>query len=449
MSATTRSFPRYLRLDSASTLVGGSGDDSVDGGDSAKLRRKTALSDIDEEDDTSDTTPHLLRAFSRSNSRRQLQYFLVLLCISLFTLFRSVLPFSPQQSSQYSSRPLVLPPTLVGPRPLTASHGRALYDSCTAEEFLEAIKGSKVREDGASRTIDMSPVQSLEVPRLNFSMDFPDTSRCAPPRVYNQAEACELLGSFGGIYMLGDSYIRHVYTALLILLRDRLDGAVVDYLKTDDCAGEHMFVEAETCRIRVPEDTLNVPSDVPALCGGKVHMRWLLRWDTAGGRLTDIADYATWRSRLPSPLQSHSTLFLEGYGLHFSYDFPLSIPWLSRLSTFISSTSYPRPINIFSGPHHPASNQDPKYVVSQGPEKVKAFTEELDSYTRENSEPKEVSLGAARMIDFFEATKGAASFDGAHLSYQGNMEKAQLLLGLLDIIHGDIVSNGGLVVTPE
>lgn len=44
------------------------------------------------------------------------------------------------------------------------------------------------------------------------------------------------------VYFLGDSFARHIVTALDIILHDRLDGGVVDYLTTTDCRGEAMFV---------------------------------------------------------------------------------------------------------------------------------------------------------------------------------------------------------------
>ncbi len=41
-------------------------------------------------------------------------------------------------------------------------------------------------------------------------------------------------------------------------------------------------------------------------------------------------------------------------------------------------------------------------------------------------------------------TDGAVSYDGSHYSYQVNMEKAQTVLNLLDVLWGEIVAAGGL-----
>ncbi|GAA5830026.1 hypothetical protein JCM11251_006848 [Rhodosporidiobolus azoricus] len=465
-SPVSARFPPYLRLNSATTLIG-SDHGSDDGKDLSfdddellkpplsPTRRDTPASDSSSSSVYRTVASHLPFAHSPHQRRRLLPYVVLLLSLTLSILaYRHVpteyIPTSLRLSSSLPS-PLRLPPTLVGPRPsLTTGKGTyrsSLYGpSCTAEEFLSAVKNSVLRPDGKSRDFSHDPVTEVTNPTdFGFSFDFPAEGKCAPPKVYSQDEACELLSAFGGVYMLGDSYARHIYTALLIVLRNRLDGGVVDYLSTDDCRGEHMYIENKSCRERVPVDTLQLPPDVPALCGGKVQMAVNQRWQYAGGGPNDTLEYALWRAQLPAEMQAKSSLFLESWGIHFNYDTPRAVPWLRQLSTFISSRAYPRPLNLMAGPHHPPANQPAVHIDTQGPVPVKKFKEEVELLYKEYYGTLEMWEGAGRYVDFFEATNGAKSFDGCHLPLQANLEKAHILLNLIDILHGDIVRHGGLI----
>ncbi|GAA5917805.1 hypothetical protein JCM6882_004552 [Rhodosporidiobolus microsporus] len=455
-SPASARFPPYVRLNSTTTLVGSDGSDAgdssdTDGDDLVKPRASSRRVD-------SSSSDSLLRSWTArtvASRRRLVPYFLLLLSLALSLLaFRSVpshyIPSS-LRLSHGPPTPISLPPTLVGPRPsLTSPDGTyspSLYgDSCTAEEFLVAVKGATLRPDGASRDFSFEPVTEVQNPQnFTYSFDFPEGSKCAPPRAYSQDEACELLGSFGGLYMVGDSYARHIYTALLIILRNRLDGGVADYLTTEDCRGEHMYLENKTCRERVPVDTLALPAGTPELCGGKVHMSVLQRWEYAGGGPNDTLAFAEWKNKLPSAMQTRSPLLLESWGIHFNYHVPQAIPWISQVARFIRSSSYPRPLNLLAGVHHPPYNQIPEHAAVQGVKAVAPFKEQVDLLMREYSAPLEMWEGGGRYVDFFEATNGAKSYDGCHLPMQANLEKAQILLNLVDILYADVVRHGGLV----
>ncbi|GAA6034707.1 hypothetical protein JCM8097_001133 [Rhodosporidiobolus ruineniae] len=416
-------LPPYARLNSATTLVNGSDGDELSEGD---ISMEEILK----------SPPFSPRSAG--------EYFAVLCVLALVLLFRlnPTSTFSHASSSAAaSSRPLVLPYTLVGPR-----HFSPPAPACSAEDFLHAVKHARLREDGKSRAINLAPVTDVTVQPLEFSFDFAEDSQCAPPHAYSQEEACDLLASFGGVYMLGDSYTRHILTALYIILRDRLDGATVDYLTTTDCRGDHMFAEGKTCRIRVPEDTGLLPPGVPDICGGRVQIRYVHRWADAGGVATDTVDYAMWRGRLPAEMQSRSPVFLESHGIHYNYNVPpLLTGWAAHLKNYISGNTFPRPLNIFAGPHQAPANQELGYIPTQGPVPIRNFAEQVDLWMRKAWSGTAASEGAGRYMDFVSATDGAASFDGCHLALQANLEKTHLLLNYLDILHREIVAAGGLV----
>jgi len=68
--------------------------------------------------------------------------------------------------------------------------------------------------------------------------------------------------------LTGDSFGRHLYSALLMILRGRIDGAVTDFETTSDCRGEHMFDDGKLCRTRVAFDTM---AGYP-VCGGRAQL---------------------------------------------------------------------------------------------------------------------------------------------------------------------------------
>ncbi|GAA5840203.1 hypothetical protein JCM11251_005945 [Rhodosporidiobolus azoricus] len=400
-------------------------------------------------------------SFVRQLDRRQWRYILVLAAISLVIIFfssssststiTSALPSlsSYQPFTHLASSPLALHPTLVGPRPLTATNGKPLCTECSADELLLAVKEAKVRGDGASRFPNATKQESVALEPLFWSFDMaevPDERRggiksCGTPHVYSAEEACELLGAYGGLLFAGDSFAHHVEHALLIILRDRNDGGVIDFETTDDCRGEQGFAEAKTCKMRVPTDTSQAP-----VCGDRVHMHFVRAIRPDPGVADGILrEFSSWRSTLPRAAQMLSPVFIPSISVHFNYDYqpfienfiPPTLDYLSRL--------FPAPLHIFGGPHKPADNQLPDYREIQGPHEVRAFKEKVEAAYLSQSEEKRAERGGARYFDTYGMTDGAASFDGAHMGFIPNLEKAHILLNLLDLWWSDIVQAGGLV----
>ena len=134
------------------------------------------------------------RAWAVALQRRQLRYFLILLAISLATLFS--LSTSSYPLSHFSSTargasrgaPAPYHPTLVGPRSRFAAHGLSTSTSHP----------------------DFSQPKEVELRPIEWSFDLGDergwveeaagegASSCETPKVYSADEACELLGAFGG-----------------------------------------------------------------------------------------------------------------------------------------------------------------------------------------------------------------------------------------------------------
>lgn len=130
---------------------------------------------------------------------------------------------------------LHLSPLIVGPRSLAPQyHNRG----CSSTALLHALKTTHIRPDGASRKVNTT----LPPTRLSLGDEFDfsfDLEGCPPLHLYTAAEACDLLQGFGGLFLRGDSFVRHVVNALFIVLRERNDGAVER--EGERCRGNAMF----------------------------------------------------------------------------------------------------------------------------------------------------------------------------------------------------------------
>jgi len=130
---------------------------------------------------------------------------------------------------------LHLSPLVVGPRSLAPQyHDRG----CSSTALLHALRKTHIRPDGASRKVNTT----LPPTRLSLGDDFDfsfDLEGCPPLHLYSAAEACDLLQGFGGLFLRGDSFVRHVVNALFIVLRERNDGAVER--EGERCRGNAMF----------------------------------------------------------------------------------------------------------------------------------------------------------------------------------------------------------------
>ncbi|GAA6015776.1 hypothetical protein JCM10207_008791 [Rhodosporidiobolus poonsookiae] len=378
-------------------------------------------------------------SLTRNVQRRHFQYFLVLLAIAILTLLRVSFPST---ASTPLSTPRKLHPTLVGPRPSTARDGKALYTSCTADELLAAIKTAQIKPDGASLFPNFTKPESVAMAPIEWSFELgelEDGKQCELPKVYSPEETCELLSAFGGVFLTGDSFIRHLHSALLMLLRGRIDGATKDFLTTDDCRGDMLFDDGKLCRQRIISDT-NVEMPV---CGNEAQVGFL---QTYRPDHNSFKTFFEWRSRLPTRSHLYSPIYITGVGGHMDYSTATLVPeYFDGLFSTLSR-HYPTPLNLFAGPHKPGKNQHKMFLQRQGPKKVQTYAEEVPLLLESRSKEKELARGGARYIDYYAMSDGATSFDGVHYSYQINQEKVQILLNLLDIAWGEIVAAGGMVV---
>lgn len=90
----------------------------------------------------------------------------------------------------------LLPATLVGPRRFPNLYHRA---HCSADDFVQSIGRAQIAPDGASRAEpNTSDATSVTLPPFQFSFELPG---CPKPHIFTSEEACDLVSSFGGVFM--------------------------------------------------------------------------------------------------------------------------------------------------------------------------------------------------------------------------------------------------------
>ena len=141
------------------------------------------------------------------------------------------------------------------------------------EELLASLEESRVRPDAPyTRPVNFTLPDSNAPPQFpGFSFDL---KYCPDPHAFTHTEACDLLSSFGTVVLAGDSFVRHVWDALLILISDDLSGAARNQSYRDLCRAELLFNDRELknfanispCRTEIHDDLETLPSSV---CSGR------------------------------------------------------------------------------------------------------------------------------------------------------------------------------------
>ncbi|KAM0755398.1 hypothetical protein T439DRAFT_320089 [Meredithblackwellia eburnea MCA 4105] len=342
-------------------------------------------------------------------------------------------PFAPSSSipsSTGSHR------TLVGERRFPPQYyGRG----CDSRQLLQAIKGTRVKPGGLAH--EMPANRSFALQDFDFSFEWPKS--CPRPHVFNPDEACDLVSAFGGIVLQGDSLTRHLTNALFILLRNRADGAIHHPASHGICRGDSMFQDGtgKTCRFWALADS-HLPSLPAPVCGGSARVIYFdgtCPVDPGGF----VPRYEEWRSRTPPEKRALSPVLVNSFGLHCHLLPNISISGAIKPLFIHSHTAYPRPLSLWGEVHAPASNKPQKFAKKQGPEAVTKYNNIMTERIRA-LHPGSVLEGAVGILSWYGLTDGAKSFDGTHYAFQINMEKAQLLLNVLDVLWGEAVAEGGL-----
>ncbi|KAI5478714.1 hypothetical protein MNV49_004639 [Pseudohyphozyma bogoriensis] len=323
---------------------------------------------------------------------------------------------------------------------------RAFYSGCPSTAFLQSIRDSHPSgtDFPSAHLLPSSPDFSYDPTSTRFSFALTGEHGCvAPLHVFSGEDACEVLGAFGGMFVIGDSFVRHMWSALLMILRGRTDGAwegfgaekvVTGGEEGDDqklCEGEHVFTDQSPyCRSRV---LLDLSKAVEPVCGGRVQGGC---FNTA--RPDDLAYSQVEPFLSAMTQQSKPSILLQGYGLHYNYNISGNLDWHHRINAFTRQHPHPRLVNLWAGVHGADVDKMPAWArKTQGPEKAREYNVALWKQTEEVLDER------GWVVDYFNVTQGAFHFDGVHVSMQANMEKVQILLNYLSLVQQEIQAAGG------
>ncbi|CAL1544995.1 unnamed protein product, partial [Lymnaea stagnalis] len=134
----------------------------------------------------------------------------------------------------------------------------------------------------------------------------PDDARCLV-KTFGSQEACGLLNG-STLYFVGDSFIRHVFAAMVILLSNNtVDGALrsdVELSKKARCTGMHQ-ITGLTCRDLLDENR--------SLCQDTVHVRYVQVFPSQELPLTEPL--------LNALRHVNKSLVIMGLGIHDDFNF--------------------------------------------------------------------------------------------------------------------------------
>ncbi|XP_046367685.2 uncharacterized protein LOC124142956 [Haliotis rufescens] len=238
-----------------------------------------------------------------------------------------------------------------------------------------------------------------------YSTWIPSDPRCKPIS-YSSKQSCSLLDG-GSITFIGDSLVRHIYTAFLMTIRGNFETGG---LRPEDvpgwkfrCSGMMMF-EERFCRLQL---------DVrPNLCGGRVITTWYRHYNIL--RSNDLLGVVT------NNLNEKRSLFVVGIGIHEDYNstrvkMKYLKPTLDRLRKF--GLAWPKV--LFVDMNAPGVM---KYSDTQSKPHVIRFNRDMEEFLKEYDIP---------VFKTFNMTEGVRSFDGTHYALGTNRVKASILLNYI------------------
>ncbi|KAK6168169.1 hypothetical protein SNE40_022047 [Patella caerulea] len=233
----------------------------------------------------------------------------------------------------------------------------------------------------------------------------PSDARCNI-RKYNDRTACELL-SGKTIFISGDSLLRHIYTAFLLLLRNNIvDGAMkknVSKAIQNKCTGMFMFTE-KICRLQLD----NAPRD---LCGGKFELIYEEYYDTGYSR--------QFVNKVKELMTRKKVLIIAGIGFHSGFNHRAIMdqyvaPGLKVIQKHDAAQF------LFATPHCPG------LLKNSWNGQSKEIIEQYVIRMKKELKPHNISI-----FDTCYITDGVESFDGTHFGLGINVLKVQLLLNYI------------------
>lgn len=246
------------------------------------------------------------------------------------------------------------------------------------------------------------------------------------PRWHSESSICSVLHKFSHIWLVGDSLVRHMNQAVMMLLNGNAEyGCLPNKLTSqvyDSCRCDGQFSEVQLCRPPIGRGFADNRAAALCLGGPPFEMQYYESKDMVWKSINDTGEHSSWHvdgDRRPM------FLFVAG-GLHYNVRIKASLeflflPAIKEATEYASRFNVPLVVALAGlGVHH--RDNDMKYP-SQTREMALLFNEKLVSHFPEHA-----------FFDFWNLTRNAATFDGVHLLTEANLIKAMYLIDYLDMI---------------
>ncbi|XP_048246336.1 uncharacterized protein LOC124123395 [Haliotis rufescens] len=224
---------------------------------------------------------------------------------------------------------------------------------------------------------------------------------------HSPQEACSIL-SGSTILFVGDSLVRHVYTAMVLLVTGNMkDGAMNENVPQNVrkvCSGMYMFTE-KLCRLHLKHQLRS--------CNGTVNLELKVFFS---------ATFGPHLKQRVANINSKSLLFV-GIGPHNYFNHKeVQEKFLLPTLTYMRNNTRPWPKVLWAASHAPGALKSPK-VLAQSYDSVKRYNGNMEPFLRAWKVP---------IFDTFNMTDGMTSFDGQHYGLGMNVVKANVILSYLN-----------------
>ncbi|KAI1206760.1 uncharacterized protein F4807DRAFT_463450 [Annulohypoxylon truncatum] len=272
--------------------------------------------------------------------------------------------------------------------------------------------------------------------------DSPYMPRGCDMQWFSTLEACEILGRYSQVILVGDSMLRHVIGALNILIREDLGyGGVTDWNfdaeEKRKCFCHNQF-DVHDCSVQGIFSTSDVLEHDPLslLCP-----KMIPEWNT-DLRIEQMVRYPIpeeERRRFEKaidPNPSQPKAFILGHGLWNNLDVDQAANWLDLVLDTIESKTGARmrlrgrsprknlPILLMT-PNAAGEAKPDEWIVSQGNKALIRFEHAM------------AVQAAKRRVDHlgtWNMSIQATLYDGVHMDMRGNLLKAMMVLNWLNLL---------------
>ncbi|KAI1500639.1 hypothetical protein F5X99DRAFT_231020 [Biscogniauxia marginata] len=331
-----------------------------------------------------------------------------------------------------------------------------------AGELADALQGFKHRGD------ERCNVSSLDLHRAfgevcadrramlaamsgggRVGRDAPYLPRGCDMRWFTTEEACEILGRFGQVVLVGDSMLRHVMGALNVLIREDLGyGGVTDWNFNDEerrnCFCNNQF-DVRDCSVQGIFSTADVLKHDPM---SLVCPRIIPHWST-DLRIEQMVRYPIPKDeqqRLERAIDADPArrkAFVLGHGLWNDLKVEQSTAWTDTVLEAIEARLRLR-MRLRSGgstdrdgggsnhlpvllvtPNAAGDRKPDEWIVSQGNKALVRFERAM------------AAVAERRRIDHlgtWNMSVQATLYDGVHMDMRGNLLKAMMVLNWLNLL---------------